>query len=547
MTSRIKYPVLTAIPVIAILVIAILVLGAAFRFYDTNWDQNSHQHPDERFLTMVTNDSRLPDTFADYLDPKVSTLVPYNINFKYFTYGAFPVTLTKLCAVFFNLDNYDNIVLVGRRLAAAFDTFTILLIFFLAARLFNPSSALAASLVYALSVLPIQHSHFFVVDAFSVTFYLLALVLLICCKMPLFAGLAFGAALGCKISILLQIPMLFLALVFSSKNLAKITLNLALCTIGIYVGLRIADPKFFSSAEWFNPFINPQFIANLLELKRLSDFSEHPWPPGVQWLSKTPYIFTLQNFALYGFGIVATWLALLGSIKNFSSKRVAVLSLWCCIFMLYAGAQFLQTMRYLYPIYPLAALLAGLGFSAIISDYKKNKAVMVLVLSALLALWPLAFMQIYTGEHTRIEASRWILSHNPKLEKIAVEHWDDSLPLQIPGYDFSVKFLELPVFEPDSPQKIALLRTRSAQADAIILSSNRGWGSIMPLSAKFPLTIQWYQELFNGTGDFIERQRFSRLPKLFGYEFSEALADEAFSVYDHPEVRVFLRKSSLKP
>jgi len=37
-----------------VLLIAVLVIGALLRFTGINWDDDSYNHPDERFLVMTT-------------------------------------------------------------------------------------------------------------------------------------------------------------------------------------------------------------------------------------------------------------------------------------------------------------------------------------------------------------------------------------------------------------------------------------------------------------------------------------------------------------
>ena len=61
-----------------------------------NWDEGFHLHPDERFLTMVGNSMRIPNNLLSYLDPKVSTFNPQNINYPFFVYGTFPLVLNKI-------------------------------------------------------------------------------------------------------------------------------------------------------------------------------------------------------------------------------------------------------------------------------------------------------------------------------------------------------------------------------------------------------------------------------------------------------------------
>ena len=79
-----------------LLLVLILLLGASFRFYGLNWDQNQHLHPDERFLAMVTTAIKIPSSFTAYLDPKASPMSPYNAGYVFFVYGTFPLNLTKV-------------------------------------------------------------------------------------------------------------------------------------------------------------------------------------------------------------------------------------------------------------------------------------------------------------------------------------------------------------------------------------------------------------------------------------------------------------------
>jgi len=79
-----------------VILIAIIMLGAIFRFCDINWDQNRHLHPDERFLTMVGSAMKIPPTFLDYFNPHTSPFNPANIGYTFYVYGMFPVILNKI-------------------------------------------------------------------------------------------------------------------------------------------------------------------------------------------------------------------------------------------------------------------------------------------------------------------------------------------------------------------------------------------------------------------------------------------------------------------
>src|SRR5512138_2871998 len=64
---------------INLVIVVVLLLAAWLRFSGLNWDEGRHLHPDERFLSTVTNDLKWPESFSNYFDPTTSTLSPYSI------------------------------------------------------------------------------------------------------------------------------------------------------------------------------------------------------------------------------------------------------------------------------------------------------------------------------------------------------------------------------------------------------------------------------------------------------------------------------------
>jgi hypothetical protein len=59
-----------------VLLLAIIALGAWLRFTGLDWDNNTHLHPDERFLTLVETAIQLPDSIGNYFDTENSQLNP---------------------------------------------------------------------------------------------------------------------------------------------------------------------------------------------------------------------------------------------------------------------------------------------------------------------------------------------------------------------------------------------------------------------------------------------------------------------------------------
>ena len=173
----------------------ILALGAYFRFVGLNWDDGSHLHPDERFLTMVGSAVSGVDNPLDYLRTSVSTLNPYNFGYSLFVYGNFPMTVTRVVAEWatgvcdaatnragtpptwcgYTYSGYDGIQLVGRFLSALVDLVAVFFTFLIARRLYDWRAGLFAALLLALAVMPIQQSHFFTMDNWATAFVTLGI------------------------------------------------------------------------------------------------------------------------------------------------------------------------------------------------------------------------------------------------------------------------------------------------------------------------------------------------------------------------------------
>jgi hypothetical protein len=552
----------------------LFLLGLGFRLYGLSWDQGTHLHPDERFLTMVANDIHLPNSIAQYFDNSTSPVNPYNYSqFQFYVYGIFPVLLTKVIAVLLHLDSYQYLNLVGRALSAVFDSINIILLYLITKKTFSSKSKLhyLPSFLYATTVLPIQLSHFFAVDTFLTTFLLATFTLVIYSRFFL-AGITFGLALACKISASTFAPIILIFLIrdlVQTKNLKKLLIN------GLGFGFlssllfRVADPYIFKGL--FLP--NPLFLDNLKTLQSFSD-PEGWFPPAVQWMSKIPLIFSLQNIILWGLGLPLSILFLISIFKtkkHTTSFIYFTILFWVISLYLFQGSQFAHNMRYFLPIYPFILLLI---------TYKTYslKAPVVRGLVILHLLFGLAFLGIYSRPHTRVQASEWIYDHIKKGALLTFEEWDDPLPLgyynRVPQI-YSTKGLSL--YDPDQPKKWTKLNPILDSANYMVLSSNRLWGSIPLVPTRYPETTKFYQDLFNNRLSYSKIYESSSYPGFSipflkkciylgpsnipginnrwfevdsncaypGVYLRDDTAEESFSVYDHPRVIIFRRNSSV--
>jgi len=563
------------------ILLLILLLAAFFRLTGINWDRGQHLHPDERFLTMVETAIKIPQSFKDYLNPKISPMNPYNNGYGFFVYGTFPLNLTKIIGEISNYRDYSNIHFVGRILSALFDLGVVFLLYKIAAKIFNEKVGLLSAFLYSIMVLPIQLSHFFAVDTFLNFFLILSfylLTLLITNHQSLITnsalGFSFGLAIACKISALYFAPIIGLGFLFvfikslKEKKILLFFICSFLFAITSLLVFRFAQPQAFADGNFLNWKINPQFVGNLNELKSYGN-PDSWFPPGIQWKKTLPIIFPLKNLILWGLGLplgVISVMAVVYSLVilvRFISKEklsrwssltfsLSLIIFWVLGLFFYQGIQFSKTMRYFLPIYPFLALLSAnllIQIEIFLRKIFPKKIVVINILFLFFYLislvYPLSFMSIYTHPITRVSASEWIYKNVPSGSKIINEEWDDGLPLGLAFFPpVAYKHDQIFMYDFDTPEKWQKINGKLQMADYIFLSSNRAYGSTMKLPEKYPQTIKYYQSLFNSTGkfkmvaEFTSRPCFPPIGKPL-FCFNDDNAEEAFTVYDHPKVLIF--------
>lgn len=547
-----------------IIIFIIFLFAFGLRIFGLNWDDNNHLHPDERFLTMVASDIKLPSSISNYFDSSLSPLNPYNYpQYQFFVYGTFPLFLTKILAVILHLDNYDHLALLGRVLSALFDSSNIILLYFIARKLLKNFYVYLPSIFYSLLVLPLQLSHFFTVDTF-LTFFLLLTFTLCAYNLFFLAFFVFGLALACKISALYFLPIILLLIVYQKKKLSLILVSSFWLLVSV-LSFRLFQPYAFTNL--FN--INPLFIDNF---KALAHFSRPDiyYPPAVQWINRLPLLNSFFNLALWGFGlplIIFIFLLIFIFLKKPKLKfnLIFIICFWILLLYIYQGSQFSHSIRYFLPIYPFLSIMSVYSLS-----YFKISKKLIYLLIFYSSLSALAFLSIYSRPHSRVQASEWINKNISTNKIISNEYWDDSLPL---GYS-PFQSISFPFFDPDTKEKWLGINQNLNQVDYLIMSSNRLWASIPRLPDKYPEASLFYKNLFAENLNFKKIKEFNSYPgfslsflkscyyfgptnypgiknKWFlvekncsypGLYFRDDTAEEAFTVYDHPKVIIFEKK-----
>ena len=491
----------------------LLIAAGGVRAFRRNWDDNTHLHPDERYLTMVSSALQFPSSLKEYWDTESSPLNPMNSpQYGNYVYGTLPPFVTRAAGAWLDracgpqpsataqavrglflgttrpcpqgmYTGYGGIHLVGRTLSTLADLAALLALVLLARTLYGEQIALLAGALYGFAVLPIQHAHFFVVDSFATVFVMWALCFIVWAVHKrqwgwlLLAGLSTGLAVACKISVWPLAGMVGLAGILQRDEQGTYHFTLAAPQVGAvtaagvlaFLAFRVAQPYTFSGPGFFGLRLNPHWVQNMRYIRDLVN-GKADTPPGHQWTNRTPILFPWRNMVFWGLGLplgLSAWLGWGAMGWRLLRRRWLHLLpwVWGTGFFLYQATQWVKSMRYLLPVYPVFVLFAAwlLGRLAQRGASLPRKSLRLalqglpwLILGGTVA-WAMAFMQIYAHPITRITASRWMFAHIPTA---ATLHLADDAAWQVPVQPDTVLNEATPLVSASIP----------AQADGLITS-----------------------------------------------------------------------------
>lgn len=471
-----RFPIARSDVIVGALLVLVMFIGGYFRFVGQNWDDFTHLHPDERFLTGVVaslGSGRLAPSYPDptlraqqeqlciernggtgvggYFDTQCSTLNPHNTGHGLYVYGTLPTFLTKWSSNFaastfdnVQLVGYNGAHLVGRTLSAIADMLVIIVIFFIGIRLHSKWVGLLAAALYAAAPFPIQQSHFWTVDAMSNLFVILSIYFALRVQdhgkwrdYALF-GLFFAMALAGRVNTAPLVGLVILAamlrmmpvldhnfpMVEKQRLVQSNFIGLVLAGIITLIGFRLFQPYAFAGPNIWNVTLNPRWLDDIATARHLvSGFAESP--PNWQWVGRTSYLFPFSNMVLWGMGIalgLTGWLAWVwAGWRLLRGREGAIRHLLPFAFVLvyfgWLGRQWVMTMRYYLPLYPLLALFAAWALVELVqrTNWRPARSLPRLGSRALLIgvvgftlLWGAMFTNIYRHQLTRVQASHWI-------------------------------------------------------------------------------------------------------------------------------------------
>ena len=480
----------------------------------------------------------------------------------------------------------QGVAVAGRLLMALLDTLTVILLFLLGRRLYGTAGGLLAATLYAFTAQAVQLSHFFAMDPSSTTFVVLSVyggVLMIqdrSWRGVIWAGLGAGLAVSAKFSALpiLAVPVGAALVVLWRSSRSTLDANVegqvfpdrtggGRVLVGAPVALLLAFASFlvtspYSVLDW-ESFIQATLVEQGRMVRGIADF-----PFTRQYRNTTPYLYFIQQQVVWGMGLPLGLIAAAGSAwalakSAFLRAKPGELVIWAWLVPYFGltGAFLAKFNRYMSPVLPFVLLFAAglivwlwqLGAWPRLRVAARLPAALLAIVAVGGGLfWSLAYVNgVYAGEHTWITASRWVYANAPPGSVILWESWDDPLPKSIPGEpgmdmgSHGLRHIDWSPYEEDTAEKYAIMRQKLQEADYVIYSSKRIYDSVDELPQRYPMTIRYYELMFGEQLGFVNTADFTSPPRLLGLTFPDHDADESWSLYDHPRVRIFAKQREL--
>lgn len=532
------------------LLILVIVIGGFLRFYKLDWGQGFFSHPDEYHI--VASVAQL--SFPTQMHPHFFSYGTVIIYLIYFTQE-----IIKHLSTTYSLElTTYNSFLIGRFYSAFFSTLTILIVYKISKTFMNIHFSLLAALLAALTPGLIQQAHFATPES-TLTFFSFGSLLFATKFLKLknifyliLASIFLGLALGVKVSSIVFILPLLVAIIIPTINKPQALIE------GIFLSFITVFTTFVLTAPFV--FIDYPAFKSSFDYEGSLAVGKLPVFYTRQFINTIPVLFQLEKILPYAlgpalliFGIIGFLLLTKHSIKKQKKEMVIVIIGFLSLFIPNAFL-FAKWTRFIAPSFPFFAIFASYLLEKLTNKTRRFSYYLTIILLSSTVLWTTAFFSIYTNPDIRITASEWLRSNAKERSTFLVEGGNTvDIPLSGNFQRISLDFYPL---EQDS-----LTREKIADAlystDYFLVQSRRVFMNHQRLPRLYPKTARFYKALFEGDLGFEQIKEFHSYPKLevgslalsgvegWKLEVADETAEETWSVFDHPVIRVFKKNTQL--
>ncbi|MCX6726503.1 MAG: hypothetical protein NTY75_01655 [Candidatus Shapirobacteria bacterium] len=417
-----------------------------------------------------------------------------NLNPHFFAYGQFPLYLGFITQKLINIPNtFINSIYTLRIWSAVFSCLAVLILYLIYSNKF-----FFLLLIFTPGL--IQIAHFGTTESLLLLVFVSVLYLSITHRY-FFAAVICGIGIATKISALIFIIPAVLSLA-KDKQFIKLFLFLVIilavfCFLSPYNLINFSD--FISAFKYETAVANgslPVFYTR-------------------QFIGTFPYLFQFTHIFPYIAGLPMFVFSIFSLYRPKIYKTKLIMIFSCLIYFLYFGQVFTKWTRFMSPLFFVFPLLSTLYLN-------RQKPIIKYLLTIICLIPGLIFFSQYFKPDIRITASDWMNQNLPVNSKILSESGNVvNLPF---GGKFSVDNFDF--------YNQSLLSVDNY--NYILIPSRRVF--------KNNFAPKYYQKLFSGQLGFTQIIQFSPLPNLF---LNDENAEETWTVFDRPTIRIFQRTSEI--
>ena len=527
--------------------IFIVLFAAIIRALNLGYQPGSH--PDERGIVMISE-----DVAKNHYNPKNFHYGHFLYYSLYFTSQGFKYLSEKFSKYEFLrfLSSYDGAFYIGRTYALLASLLTIIFTYLLCVKLFNKRLALLSAFFLATNPFFIQLSRYYTTDIFVTCF------LVMCAnfaykaykydsyKNYIFSIICASVGFVCKISAgIAALPLCYIFILFLiyNKNYKSVKFYLKFLIVPIVLA--------FSIMFLLEPFM-------FFDFKSL-DMLKGKWIPPYtrQYLNTMPIFYHLKQMFFYTMRPVVFILAILGIfnlyVKTKENKPIKIfLFLLAFPGIILTCGYLVKFPRYLLITYPYFMIFAALGVTLFKNSLKRLVGTIAVLFSLIVAL---DCVTIYFHEHSYITASKWIYNNVPKGSVIINPHWDDVIPLHLPGFDpmneykyqYHTDKQSLNIYEESNDASLESFSNILFKGDYIVFPADRAFRGILDkFDQNRSYSIKILSGLFDGSLGY-KKVYVYKLKSFLGKHnlYNDDLADESLTGYDHPKAFVFKNEKKL--
>jgi len=529
------------------------------RFVGIDWGLPYPIHPDER--NMVVAIQSLTCNLGSRIFDLKSCFNPH-----FFAYGQFPLYLGYLIiwwlkffdgdlgtAISFSEATFSLRIISG--LASIINVFILMrIINFIELKVKNEKSKaqvkiqnLIAFILLIFAPYAIQYAHFGTTESLLMLFYsIMAYLSLLIVnnristkKFIAMSSLISGLALATKASSLIFVPITIIGLILkvkSNKLKAQDKIKNLLSSAITYILLTAILTLLFSPHNFIDwkEFLSSMEYESGVALGKIPVFYTR------QFIGSIPIIFQSLKIFPYALGWPVFILFIIGFVFLPWVTEINILRLAFLVYFLPNAFIFAKWTRFMAPVFPIMIVIA------ILSLLRLKMPRIIFISITLIAVLPgIAYLSIYQNKDVRFTASAWINERIPNGSYILSETANVvDIPLPTEKRNNNYKIVSFDFYElENSPLLQKELKSEIKRADYIFVPSRR----IFMNHSSYPRINQYYNDLFSGKLKFKKVVELSAYPKInlqflkykFQIQFPDEEAEETWTVFDHPVIRIY--------